>query len=833
MEEKDYKLYSDIVNEYDNNKVYSATTVGTENASINIEKASRGLVSYASSMFIKMLTNIVAYKIANNEEIKQYNTLKDNYNKAKHDYEIDPSFIKKNILDNRTKELKDYDMVIEKDENDKETYLKRSFSNIPRNQLFFNVSKTRSNGSNDSEDGIDTQYSLDDPDYDRFMYKTWIFTNVEDKILHSVDRQNRIGLIQVKKDINRIAYNAMEIPMNAKGVFIVKENVLARPEFNGQLGLSHSGAPMREMFTVKSCASTIRHTMENLNKSNGNNVSTIDIFNNYLPIINTGDSFEENCTTFNNYLFLNPKYGSWYKDPKNRINIYRKTKYLHMRKHGIFNTNLQYASLFYGGVDSKYIRDMSANPVVKRVIDRWESIVRNHYNNFNMKISLDYNKDNKDVTKRAYNMFIKDKVGYLSDYIIKEPLQEKEVDMFRPWEKSKVTVLKQSSRVNYLYDENDPIEPTYRIKEDGTIIDNSEICIDNTPLSYGEFVQLKETFSTYVESYLVLQNNILYNTSNPKPMLSYEKSPEVFSKVNISLNDQATNLFEHFGFFNGISLQDVIFIPIEKIEKNNGFYHDPESDFIIVDNEHRPSTSVIHPGSKQATKDALTNKVSSTGISISIYSNNPNKLGKVYYTKLLNKVITISILNNDNIREGIYVNRNGVDEVFDLTDDNLNKLGIFDNLEDAECNGLREKNLEFMKYQNSLKEQDVKSIVSDNNVEISKQNTEQIKWKIEYEKEVAKNKLNSDLLKFYIELKKYVMDFKQANMKFRFQMEAALNMEMLKVNAYRLRRQLEEMKLTKAQMDIEKSNIENTLSKYKTLFGGLNLAIDVLNMFKS
>lgn len=846
-EKSSYDLYNELLQGYDNNRIYSSTVVGTENAYINLEKRVRSVLEAVVDMFIKLNKEIVAYKKANDEEIKEFKRLSSNLNARRNDFYVYNTDETKSEFERATKAMNNSKVFQTRDGK----FLKRIKTKIPRNQLFFNVARQDGRDVDNENDELpDVKYYIKDDDINKYMYKTWVFTNVEDKILHTVDRNNRIGLIPIKKNINQLVFNDMKIPIDSKGIFIVKDSILARPEFEESMGLANSGSPLRTMGDLRSCSLRLMDKVRQTILQEGKvDYTKDDILRIAPPYLDTGLSRSDNINSTNNMFYI-PKSLSPDRLPtiQDLVQAYRNEKYAHLNNNGIFNLNFEYANLFYGGTDSEYIQDLLTVNDNKKIINRWSSIVSNHYNNYNMDLGLSYNSHK--VSKIQYDEFIKDKVGNLSNYVIKDPM-ENEVKDFIPDLACRLVAEKKSSfKFNPLEPEMarlvyDPRIGKYVNSKYLSPDDNSEILrinkkegkakhdiptylrIDENPISYGDMYQLKDTLDSYYDCYTVLSNDLL---TNPDITTKYISNSSDYSKTiqaSSALNTQTSDVFKQYGFTNGISFQDIIFIPIEYLDRNNGSYYEPEMDLVIVNNDQVPSTGIVHPGSKKATMDGL--KVNAlNSYRINIYSNNINTIGKVYYTKILGSVKPISVQRNNKLKEGIYVNSFGKDNVYDINETNLKMLNLYTNKEDAECNGMRNENIELLKYRANVKEQDTKVTVSDNSIKASSLSLEQIKWKIEYEREVNNNKLRMEELKFVLDIKKQITDYRQTNMKFMFQMRAAMNMEMVKSNLYNLRLKMEELKTIKAQMDLEKANLDNALTKYKTMYGMGSLIGDII-----
>lgn len=572
------------------------------------------------------------------------------------------------------------------------------------NSLFFNTTqkantKVNSNGTNVTMD----------EDKKKWVYKTWVFTNIPETehTVHFMDRTNRPGLVEYKK-VQDMTFVALNIPRSVKGVFVVKDSVLARPNFK-EVGLEKvTGVPFRQLSNIRKLQTSIAGA--DALYAGGNNT----LYYNHLfaPVLRPN--------TVNNRSNLERIENTVYKDTYIRANENPasspliKSSFVHnCVKQGI-PIAFESANLFDGGIDGKYLMDQlsSGDPQDRIAIRRWRSIVKSHYDNHNMVLML--NKDT-DFQPGEYDQFLRNYVGRVSNYVIKDPKHPEEITAATPYENNSEAYMDLNSEFVNL-----PRSETWKLSA--------------RPHLYADVLRLEEQLAGQA-----------YNNGK------VTECKEIIS----GLKETRQEMFNHNGYTNGLSFEDIIFIPIEKIKSNGGEYYDEDSDLVIVLDDIKPSESVIHPFSKKKReldqrKLAFEADNIGPGCNVKIMSSAPQEIGKVYYAKFLNKVYSIPVLNADGQASQIIItSRNtgtGLPEitVLPLTETTLRELNLFDNIKDAECLGLREENLKREGY-------NVKLLEIESGKEITKMNLE--KAKIEFNNYLKKTAVDIAAKKMEFELK--------------------------------------------------------------------------------
>lgn len=596
------------------------------------------------------------------------------------------------------------------------------------NNLFFKVTKK----ANAKLDTNGTYVTLDN-DKKKWVYKTWVFTNVRENehTIHFMDRTNRPGLVEYK-NIEDITFAALNIPRSVKGVFVVKDSVLARPNFK-EVGLEKiTGLPYRQLGNIKKLQTSIAGADALYANSN----STLYYNNLFSPILRPN--------TVNSRNILENIDKTVYKDTYMKVGDnpattpYIKSTFINnCVKNGI-PIAFESANLFEGGIDGKYLMDQlaSGDPQDKIAIRRWRSIVKSHYDNHNMVLML-----NKDTGFQPgeYDQFLRQYVGKVSNYVIKDPKYPEEIEVAKPYSHNSELYMDLNSEFSGL-----PREETWKLSA--------------MPHLYSDVLRLEEELSGQA--------------------MNGNKVTECREILN-GLKETRQEMFNHNGYTNGLSFEDIIFIPIEKILSNGGEYYDEDTDLVIVVDDVKSSESVIHPFSKKKREIdqrhlAFEADNIGTGCNIKIISSSPQEIGKVYYTKFLNKVYNIPVTNGNGQASQIIITsrstNSGLPEitVLPLTEQVLKELNLFDNINDAECLGLREENLKREGYSIKLAELQTSKEITQMNLEkarkefetyLKKTATELAAKKLEFELKlkdaIAKSMLDEKINNAKLQKEKY------------------------------------------------------------------------------
>lgn len=594
------------------------------------------------------------------------------------------------------------------------------------NNLYFNAELKPNAGADTNGNRITV-----DPDKKKWVYKTWVFTNVSEKThtIHFMDRTNRPGLVEYK-NTKDITFAALNIPRKAEGVFIIKDSVLARPNFK-DVGLQKTtGNPFRSLSSLRKLRTSIAGA--NAIYSGGND--TLYYNQLFSPVLRP-NAVDANSA----YLYIeNSPYKDTYisvtDDPASSPIV--KSRFVKDCYNNGLPVAFESANLFEGGIDSKYLMDIMdrGDKQDQIAIKRWRSIVKSHYDNHNMVITLN---DDVNINPRRYDWFLRHYVGRVSNYVIKDPDSREEISAATPYEHNS--------------------EPYLDISEGFVNLPRNEHWkLSASPHLYSDIIRMEEQLSgqTYNHGKIIDSKDIVRG-----------------------IKETRQDIFNHNGYTNGISFEDIIFIPIEKIRENGGEYYDEESDLVIILDDVKGSESVLHPFSKKRReldqrKAAFEVNNMGAGCSIKIISNSKQEIGKVYYAKFLNRIYNIVVEDSYGQNSQIIVTtRNtskGLPEinVYPLTVENLSMLNIFDNNNDAECLGLRKENLEKEGYATKLVE-------------------------IEADREITKMNLEKAKVEFQNYLKKISTDLAAKKMEYELKFEEMISKSIVddKANEYKLNKE--------------------------------------------
>lgn len=546
------------------------------------------------------------------------------------------------------------------------------------NHIFFNVAK-----KDNSLNNYEAQYGVIDPDHKKWSYKTWIFTNVptDKHTIHFMDRTNRPGLVQFKNNMQSLVFDALDIPKNALGVFIIKDSVLARSEFHN-IGY----APNRRHGNLEEIAKTSgRLFSPHISSPYGTDVaySTTEYPPKITPMVqHTEDPLLEG------YIYKNSKMG---EDVREKL------------RNGL-PYNSDYVSLFNGGFDTMYM-DKVLRKQENIAIERWKSIVDVLYNNRNMTIGAT-------SPSEYYFKFIRQYSGCVSNYVQKSPATVNEIELFRHTSTGIMDYASYIGPTNYKV--NNVIEPGFKSTTEA---------------------------------------NMLMHVINKAPKLVE------LERVSADLQTLTTRVDQFLTRKNDISLEDIIFIPIEKIEQEHGVYYDEQSDLTFVLQDYKTSAGVAHPYSKAALElkksiEANTTQVANKGhigTTIVIYSEKEAREDVIYYTKVFGEVIKIPVLPRDDRGRTNYivVNRYTADnqlknvQEYPFTKGTLEELDLYKSYNVADRYGYDQDLYEMRKNELSYKELEAKDreIESKERINAIKLRMEEIK--LEHAKEQFKFALNT------------------------------------------------------------------------------------------
>ena len=255
---------------------------------------------------------------------------------------------------------------------------------------------------------------------------------------------------------------------------------------------------------------------------------------------------------------------------------------------------------------------------------------------------------------------------------------------------------------------------------------------------------------------------------------------------------------------NDISLEDIIFIPIEKIEEEHGVYYDEQSDLTFVLQDYKMSSGVAHPYSKAALElkksiEANTTQVANkghVGSTIVIYNEKEAREDVIYYTKVLGEVVKVPVLPRDEQGRTNYITINkytadsqlkNVQE-YPFTKETLESLDLYRTYSAADRYGYDRDLYEMRKNEFAYRELETKDkeLVTKERINAIKLRTEEIKLEAEKEK-----------FKFALQTKKIALT-------------QLHNDDMFKLYAYKMKIYLEEVKL-----EIEQAKGKHALAGFE------------------
>lgn len=681
-----------ICKDYDNNKVYTLTSVG-----ITVEEFER--CDRNTMMFIHILAPIVKACKATDVEIKTIEGYLKDLEKAY----IDRQSLRLTPAECDRLETAVKSMGLTKDKHGNYYKVKRITPIL--NNYFFKCDYK----GNYSYNNNNTATTVD-PDKQYWMYKTWVFTNVDpkDSTIHVVDRSNRPGLVRVKNDLDEITYTALNIPTGAKGVFIVKDSVLARPEFDSvRLGIkAETASPYRHYDSISSDLTAM------ISKFDVTKCYTQELRDEYKPwIIPNDKDLEESMfhrygkygSVVTDYMFAEEKKepSKTYTNPllpysplKDNRNWYLSTNY----RVGL-PLELESASLFNGGIDTYYLDNMMKDEDASIALKRWKSIVKAHYDNHNIEYDIKGNDKDTIRYKNVYDNFIRTQVGKVSDYVIRHPESKEEL---------RASYIKSDDVDQAAYLCSAGANKFIQAVEPGTW-ETSNYRLEETAYTYGNVL--------FLESVVNNAGIRMYPVNTGHDWNDFRRS------VNKRLSETRNSIFNALASRNGISTEDIIFIPIEKIMYNGGTYYDNNTDLMVAINEIA-GDRLEHPYSKSATGRQSTKEnrvLDNIGIGgmCKIRSSSPNMLGKTYYTKIMGRVCSIAVENSYGVEEKIIVTTNNpgdmtlVEYKYDITEENLNALEIYTDRNMAVANGMTEEFLTSKKLDADIRNIETKNLTTD------------------------------------------------------------------------------------------------------------------------
>lgn len=746
----DVMTSDEIIESYDNNKTYMRSIVG-----IHTDDHVVGLEEPPTSMYIKRAFTILKYIPLTDNEKDLFNTQVKVAIKEDRELGAKSPYYGKDIelvilLDN--KYIKSTDGKLYKLYNAEPTI----------NSIFF---KTDRKCVKDNRE-IDSNYYISDPDYRKHMYKTWIFTNVDPKeyTIHSMDRANRPGLVMYKPDITEKVYRSLDIPEDVKGIFVVRDNILARPEFT-TLGLNKYGRDKdRTLIDIQG----LKHTIESMDRE----VSKYK----HAPVIEPLEEDRYETLLENRY----------FKKRKNYTGV--KTFYGEIDARHTIPLSIESANLFNRGIDRAYI-DTYGDRDELTSIKRWEGIVRSYYNNRNCEIFL--GSTDEKVCKN-FNSFLRNDIGKISNYVVKEPNNYDEARMYTP----KITK-------DYTYTASGDLVKA--------VVEGGINVYENQALTYSELLDHETSLNNLHCAY-----DLGLGAADRHNLAGY---------LGQARNEVASKLL----YKNGITFQDVVFIPIEKLINNHGKYYDVKTDFLFLIDKLSNSRVQKHPSNEKHAMDYNSNN----GVDVKVLTNNEAILNTLFYTNVYGKIDVLKPMRAGEHREEIKVIRTSLTgstiDRYDVTEDNFKKVGLYRFKEDAECHGLRPEYLEALKYTSAKTQYENKAIISNNNVDISKVKLETAKVTKEANTLQYNLKFRQTLTEFEIKYHQDAIRFKNELETLRVKHEA--DKAELAIKKSMLTHKLEYDQKTE-QLKLQKSKIEQKSGIVKTALDTLGFLLRLGELIK-
>ena len=577
-------------------------------------------------------------------------------------------------------------------------YYKKLLTRNYLGNLFFNTS-LKYGGKYD----VESDYYIDDTDYEKYSNKTWFFTNipVEEHTVHFITRDNRIGLVPYKGNINMTPFAALNIPKDKKGIFIVRNVCLARPELHGVCSFTSPHLTNEHsigIFNVDRLK--IEQSLQQLNPKDANELVA-------PPII---QPLPENKQ--------DPGYNNL--DERN-ISLRR---FLENREKNGLSPITSYNNLFNPGVAAYEIR-LDKNTAKGVYIDRWEGIIRANYNNKHMGIYAS-TPDELKYNGMDFNKHIREYNGNLSNQIYRYPVT--------PGEKQLIT--NNTKPIN--------LRQTF-----GTDITDQ---IDMAPLAPEQSLLYNSVISKIpnIEHFNCrdARESISKITSNYRDKLTFNNAIGFQDVIFIPLEDILNNhgqLYEHTSdtlfAFNDIVDSRILSHPSKTISNvntiasyNNYTQHNDFTNTNLVGK----FGSVVY--SRNIGIQEPTGPKTNFDISIEIISTPDANVGKVYYINTYGYVQTLAAARECLPTQGVsgprivltYKDPRSSElkrEVLSLTEENLRKLEIYHTREEAQVHGYTELhyNKEQMQYRFSELEAKNQQLLAERErlqLEIEKRNQE-------------------------------------------------------------------------------------------------------------
>jgi len=325
--------------------------------------------------------------------------------------------------------------------------------------------------------------------------------------------------------------------------------------------------------------------------------------------------------------------------------------------------NFGTCNLFNSGIDSSILNKKLQYSPDKANIKLWKELVYSHSKKDDMLLNI--TTGDKILTREDYNNFLMSYTGNVSNFVIKKNPTEEELRL-----------------------------SSFKLSEG-----NIELSLGNQGI-ISKFITGKNyEYGNYLLAGC-LDPNLIVSTWTRD---NYEKHFCNGYRYNLEENRArtATQLLRA----NGIQAEDIVFIPLSKLEEKNSYY-DQETDTFIVLNDKMPSVNASHPYNvvNRNRVDLDTGASSSTGFSILIETTESEYLGRTYYTKVFGNVHPIPVCKSKTGRSAIVVAIKGStdnsfeEKVYPLTDSKLEELGIYSKPIEAISNGLDDKTIAIKKF---------------------------------------------------------------------------------------------------------------------------------------
>lgn len=672
---------SEVIKNYNPDRVYSTVTPGSQiyGNILHLDRENPGLRRMAQvAVYISKTEDITLDQLLKSEEftkdpkilsdIKILSSEVDRYIKLAKDKDVTVDKID-GYLELQSK-LNKYGLALTRFG----SFVKFNRKLLKLNSPFFKTASVQLPNSS-------LDFIINDPDYDRWVSKTWIFTNIKYKKVRALDRSNRPFVVRYRDTTNSDVFDYLGIPENAEGIFVIRDNCAGRSNFTSSIGYHRHLDGQSGLLTLRGPSNYIREKL---------NISPSDDLKHpmYSSKLKEGQ-FSPYFNIMDND-FIHGEYNKLI-DPSYNLDL------------NVYMKQAIYPNMTESGPDRAAIALLCRRDInLVSKLNNWKELLEAYFYNDNIEM------DNKDAFKyliRNYLTNVSDKLLMLPTTILEDGLQIED----------KLLISRE--------------EQFYKMPN------------SNPGISY---------------------RNILLHGEMLKNMSHTIHSPDLYRVQE--------NLDKHMSFRNALTFQDIIFIPIEKIELNNNAYYCSKSDYMFLLERDISTTDVVHPYSTAAIKTNIEEESgigsTNTSVNIEVYSNQGFNRNQMLYTKVFGEVISIYIKPSDIIGESDYIKRSYRThtgelkvEKFDYTKENLEKLDLFYSNTEAKYHGITPDEIDKVSLINKMKLTELQG-KKEKLKAINEYNTFKHNLILNKRKEIMSSvEFRRDMIKIRSEIKKHILDY--------------------------------------------------------------------------